>query len=109
MRVAHPSTRQVRSTAARVAERLLRPDLFSGWGLRTHSSAHPAYNPLAYQVGSVWPHDTVLAAAGLWRYGLREQVSIMLRATLDAAHAFERERLPELFCGFDRAMGLPVP
>ena len=53
--------------AALVARRLLEPDLFSGWGLRTLSSDNPAYNPLSYQLGSVWPHDTAIAAAGMWR------------------------------------------
>jgi glycogen debranching enzyme len=95
--------------AAAVARRLLEPDLFSGWGLRTLSSEHPAYNPLSYQRGSVWPHDTLLAAAGLWRYGLREEASTLIRAILEAAAAFEEERLPELFCGLERAHGLPVP
>src|SRR5205085_3726103 len=68
-----------------------------------------AYNPLAYQRGPVWPQDTALAAAGLWRYGLHEPASILLRSLLEAAAAFEAERLPELFCGLDRADGLPVP
>lgn len=83
--------------------------MFSGWGLRTLSSSHPAYNPMSYQRGSVWPHDTALAAAGMWRYGQREAASTLLRAILDAAAAFEEDRLPELFCGLDRAHGLPVP
>jgi glycogen debranching enzyme len=98
-----------RARATAVATRLLQPDLFSGWGLRTLSSRHRAYNPLAYQRGSVWPHDTALAAAGLWRYGLHEPAGILLRSLLEAATAFEAERLPELFCGLDRADGLPVP
>jgi glycogen debranching enzyme len=92
-----------------VARRLLEPDMFSGWGLRTLSANHRAYNPLSYQRGSVWPHDTVLAAAGMWRYGLRESGSRLLRAILEAAGAFEEARLPELFCGLDRSSGLPVP
>jgi glycogen debranching enzyme len=95
--------------AATVAGRLLEPDMFSGWGLRTLSARHPAYNPLSYQRGSVWPHDTMLAAAGFWRYGLREQASRMIKALLEAAGAFEDDRLPELFCGLDRTSGLPVP
>ncbi|MBI4493499.1 MAG: amylo-alpha-1,6-glucosidase [Chloroflexi bacterium] len=95
--------------AAAVAARLLQPDLFSGWGLRTLSAQNPAYNPLSYQRGSVWPHDTALAAAGLWRYGLREAASTLIRSILEAACAFEEERLPELFCGLDRSHGLPVP
>src|SRR6266700_4978695 len=95
--------------AAALAGRLLKPDLFSGWGLRTLSSENPAYNPLSYQRGSVWPHDTLLAAAGLWRYGHYEEASTLIRAILEAARAFEDARLPELFCGLPRAHDLPVP
>jgi glycogen debranching enzyme len=92
-----------------VARRLLERDLFTGWGLRTLTSEHARYNPLSYQRGSVWPHDTALAAAGLWRYGRREEAATLLRAILEAACAFEDDRLPELFCGLDRSIGAPVP
>jgi glycogen debranching enzyme len=95
--------------AAQVARRLLASDMFSGWGLRTISARNPAYNPMSYQRGSVWPHDTALAAAGLARYGLRDEASVLLRAILDAASFFEDDRLPELFCGVERTHGLPVP
>ena len=95
--------------ARALAERLLKPDLFSGWGLRTLSSENPAYNPLSYQRGSVWPHDTLLAAAGLWRYGHYEEASTLIRSILEAAGAFEEARLPELFCGLPRSHDLPVP
>jgi glycogen debranching enzyme len=95
--------------ATTVAQRLLKPDLFSGWGLRTLSSENPAYNPLSYQRGSVWPHDTLLAAAGLWRYGHYEQASMLIQAILEAAATFEDARLPELFCGLPRVHDLPVP
>lgn len=95
--------------AIKLAKRFLKPDLFSGWGLRTLSSENPAYNPLSYQLGSVWPHDTVLVAAGLCRYGLYEEASTLIRAILEAANAFEEVRLPELFCGLDRSHDLPVP
>jgi hypothetical protein len=69
--------------AARAAARLLKPDLFTGWGLRILSSENPAYNPLSYQRGLVWPHDTLLAAAGLWRYGHYEEASTLIRSTLE--------------------------
>jgi glycogen debranching enzyme len=91
------------------ARRLMEPDLFSGWGLRTLSAAHRRYNPLSYQRGSVWPHDTALAAAGIRRYGMPDEAATLLRALLEAACAFEDDRLPELFCGFDRSVGPPVP
>jgi glycogen debranching enzyme len=95
--------------AEAVGRRLLDRELFTGWGLRTLSARHPRYNPLSYQRGSVWPHDTAIAAAGLWRYRQREAAARLLRAILDAALAFEGARLPELFCGFDREHGPPVP
>jgi glycogen debranching enzyme len=92
-----------------VARRLMQPDLFSGWGLRTLSAEHCRYNPLSYHRGSVWPHDTALAAAGIRRYEMHDEAATLLRTLLEAACAFEEDRLPELFCGFDRSMGPPVP
>jgi glycogen debranching enzyme len=89
-----------------VAERTLEADMFSGWGIRTLSAAHPAYDPLSYQRGSVWPHDSMLAAAGMARYGLDSQAHTVLGALLDVAMEFEDRRLPELFCGFERSDGL---
>ena len=89
--------------AAAVAERLLAPDLFTGWGIRTLSSSNPGYNPIGYHVGSVWPHDTSLAAAGLARYGLYEAAQRIIDGLLDAANADPVARLPELLAGFDRA------
>lgn len=87
--------------AASVAERLLAPDMFSGWGIRTLSSRNPGYNPLSYHVGSVWPHDTSLIANGLARAGHHDAAQRVIDGLLDAAEASEG-RLPELFAGFDR-------
>jgi glycogen debranching enzyme len=95
--------------ARRTSARLLADDMFSGWGLRTLSSKHPRYNPMSYQRGSVWPHDTMLTAAGMARYGLNEEAATLVRGVLDAACAFEDARLPELFCGIERELGGPVP
>lgn len=96
--------------AAAVARRLLSPDMFSGWGLRTLSASNPAYNPLSYQRGSVWPFDSMLAAAGLWRYGHTKEAFTLMKAILDAAGCFEYARLPELFAGLDREhYGAPAP
>jgi glycogen debranching enzyme len=95
--------------AAAVGRRLLSRDMFSGWGLRTLSADNPAYNPISYQRGSVWPFDTVIAAAGLWRYGAHDAAFRLIKGMLDAASAFEADRLPELFGGFAQAYGAPVP
>lgn len=87
--------------AAKVAERLLSPEMFSGWGVRTLASSMGAYNPMSYHNGSVWPHDNALVATGLMRYGFVEDAQRVATGILDAAEAFGG-RLPELFCGFDR-------
>jgi glycogen debranching enzyme len=92
-----------------VAERLMREDMWSGWGIRTLSAQHSAYNAISYQNGSVWPHDSALAAAGFLRYGLRDRFGEVAKGLLDAAAAFPSCRLPELFGGVARADGLPVP
>jgi glycogen debranching enzyme len=96
--------------AARVAASLLGPDMFSGWGIRTLSTRMAGYNPISYHVGSVWPHDNAICAAGLWRYGHREEAARVAGALLEATQFFRDARLPELFCGFDRASSpYPVP
>lgn len=98
-----------RQHAIATAQRLLAPDMFTGWGIRTLSSDNPAYNPVSYQRGSVWPFDTMIAAAGLWRYGEYARAFALIKAVLDATASFESCRLPELFGGFDRSYGVPVP
>jgi len=95
--------------AAAVAERLLSPEMFSGWGVRTLATSMAAYNPMSYHNGSVWPHDNAIIAAGLMRYGFAEHATRIAGAMLDAAAAFDG-RLPELICGFDRTeYPHPVP
>jgi glycogen debranching enzyme len=96
--------------ATRVAESLMGPDMFSGWGIRTLSAAMAGYNPISYHIGSIWPHDNAICAAGLWRYGFGEEASRVAAALLEATQFFRDARLPELFCGFDRASSpFPVP
>jgi len=91
--------------ARRAVARLLAEDMWSGWGIRTLSAGHPAYNPFSYQLGSVWPHDNVLAAAGFRRYGLDEEAAKVIRAVFEAAARFRSLRLPELFAGHERGEG----
>jgi glycogen debranching enzyme len=86
--------------AALVAERLMASDMFSGWGIRTLSSHSPAYNPMSYHNGSVWPHDNAIAAAGLKRYGFHAATARIAGALFEVASGARDFRLPELFCGF---------
>ena len=87
--------------AGRVAEALLSPAMFSGWGVRTLASDSGGYNPISYHCGSVWPHDTAIVAAGLARYGFDAAAQTLIFGLLDAA-ASQGGRLPELFSGLDR-------
>jgi glycogen debranching enzyme len=92
-----------------VAHHLLDPRRWPGFGIRTLASTMGAYNPMSYHNGSVWPHDGAIAAAGLMRYGYVAEAQPVALGLLDAADLFDA-RLPELFCGFDRAdFPSPVP
>jgi glycogen debranching enzyme len=95
--------------AGQVVHRLLRKDLFSGWGIRSLSGEMEGFDPLGYHTGCVWPHDTAIVAEGMRRFGFRDEASLLAKCLLDAAAAFEN-RLPEVFSGFERdGTGVPVP
>lgn len=95
--------------ARQVAERLLAPDMASGWGLRTLSSEMAGFNPISYHVGSVWPHDTAIACEGMRRYGLDDPALRLASDLIDAMRSFDH-RLPELFTGHARTEAdFPVP
>jgi glycogen debranching enzyme len=88
--------------AERVVSRLLAPDMSSGWGIRTLSADHPAFNPYSYQNGSVWPHDNSLIALGFKRYGFVREVGQIARDISRAAGHFLLNQLPELYSGIQR-------
>jgi glycogen debranching enzyme len=91
--------------AARVVKRLMADDMWSGWGVRTLSSDHPAYNPFSYHTGSVWPHDNAMIAGGFRRYGHDAEAAAVARGLFDASERFLANRLPELFAGLPRDEG----
>ncbi len=95
--------------AARTVHRLMQPDMFSGWGVRTLATGERRYNPIGYHLGTVWPHDNSIIAAGFRRYGFTNEVKQILVGQTMAATRFAEYRLPELFAGFDRsAYEVPV-
>jgi glycogen debranching enzyme len=91
--------------AERIAKTLLAEPMFSGWGIRTIASGEARYNPMSYHNGSIWPHDNALIAYGFSRYRLMNEVLSVLTATFDTTNYVEGQRLPELFCGFEREKG----
>ncbi len=98
-----------RNTVHEVAQHLLSPNLFSGWGIRTLGANEAAYDPYSYHRGSVWPHDTSLIAAGLARMGALEAAQIVAKGLMKAASRFPLSRLPELFSGEEGADIGPLP
>src|SRR5260370_17487207 len=71
-----------------VAERLVSPELFSGWGIRTLSTRAINYDPHSYHNGSVWPPDNAIAAAGLPAPGFPAPAALVAPATPPAAVAY---------------------
>jgi glycogen debranching enzyme len=88
--------------ARRVAESLMSPECFTGWGIRTLAQTELRYNPLSYHNGSVWPHDNSIIASGMAKYGFRKLAGQVLMALLDLSDEVELHRLPELICGLQR-------
>jgi glycogen debranching enzyme len=86
--------------AARVADRMAMPELNSGWGIRTLSAFMATFNPMSYHNGSIWPHDTSLAMAGLQAYGHEEQARDLAMGLLALTIGAPTYRLAELYCGF---------
>jgi len=96
--------------ARAVARRLVGPELFNGWGIRTMGTAEAAYDPDDYQSGSIWPHDNSIIMAGLRNYGFEAQAEKIFKAIFEVAQQFPDGRLPELFAGYRRtARSKPIP
>lgn len=95
--------------AAAIGKRLMAPDMFSGWGIRTLSSEHPAFNPFLYHLGSVWPPENASIALGLKRYGLNSLVHDLARGLFEASALFDLNRLPESIGGHSRDALHPHP
>jgi glycogen debranching enzyme len=92
---------------AGAAERLIRPDVLTDWGLRTLSSEHPRFDPTAYHRGSIWPFDSWLGWAGLRAAGRAREAERVRTGVLGAL-----DRLggaPELYAvGPDGPYELPI-
>ena len=86
---------------SKVVDQLLSEELWSGWGIRTMASDAAAFNPISYHNGTVWPHDTSLAAWGLARHGYTAEARRIGRALIEAAAHFDWS-LPEVFAGYAR-------
>lgn len=91
-----------KAEALAISERLLKSDMFSGWGIRTLSSQEKNYDTASYHNGSIWPHDNALIVAGMRKHGLGKAVATVINPLLEVAMQSKDKRLPELFCGYPR-------
>ena len=91
-----------REHAKKVVERLMAPDMWTGWGIRTLSANHPAFNPYNYQTGLVWPHDNAFIAMGFKLYGFGAEAARIAHDISIAASHFLLNQLPELYTAFER-------
>jgi|SRR5579864_394466 len=121
-----PQGRQVRSIASNaghvlaagvpdlamvrlIADRIMSDELYSGWGVRTLSDRHPAYDPFSYHRGTVWPVEQGAFALGFARYGLHDSMHRLCKSMFEAASIFDFHRLPECFSGHRRDSATPFP
>ena len=91
--------------AQKVIARLMRDDMYSGWGIRTLSTTAARYNPMSYHNGSVWPHDTAVVGAGFAHQYSKVETGMLLQSLYNAGQHYESFRLPELYCGFGQRIG----
>lgn len=88
--------------AEAMAKTFMSEQMFSGWGIRTLATGEKRYNPMSYHNGSIWPHDNAVIAYGLARYGFKKEALSIMAAMFDASIFIDMQRLPELYCGFER-------
>jgi len=88
--------------ARAVVTRLMRSDMWSGWGIRTLSAEHAAFNPFSYQNGAVWPHDNAFIARGFRRYGYVDEANLIARGIFGAGSYFVLNMIPELYAGLQK-------
>ncbi|WP_327031999.1 glycogen debranching N-terminal domain-containing protein [Micromonospora ureilytica] len=89
--------------AEAVAEHLVGPRLFSGWGVRTFAEGQRTYNPVGAHLGGVWPSDNALIAAGLRRYRLDAQAARIAAGIFDMAQTIGGA-VPEVIAGYERSL-----
>jgi glycogen debranching enzyme len=87
--------------AKALRDHLMSPKMFSGWGIRTMAEGEAGFNPIEYHNGTVWPHDCSIIAAGLARYGFRQDAADIIAGMFEASIVFHY-RLPEVFAGYER-------
>ncbi|QOR64622.1 amylo-alpha-1,6-glucosidase [Cytobacillus suaedae] len=91
-----------------VVNMLVSSKMFSGYGIRTMGADEAGYNPMSYHDGSIWPHDNSMILLGMSKLQKSEAANTVMQGLIDASSYFEYDRLPELFCGYEKSNGKAV-
>ena len=67
-----------------VVKRLFQEDLWTNYGIRTHSSKESDFDPKSYHLGSIWPHDNWVISQGLKKLGYQNEYQKIKNAILKA-------------------------
>ncbi|WP_422739327.1 glycogen debranching N-terminal domain-containing protein [Micromonospora sp. WMMD729] len=89
--------------AEAIAEHLVGPRLFNGWGVRTFAAGQRPYNPVGSQLGAVWPSDNALIAAGLRHYRFDAHAARIANGIFDLAQTLGGA-VPEVIAGYERSL-----
>jgi glycogen debranching enzyme len=82
-----------------VVKRLFQEDLWTDYGIRTHSTKESDFNPKSYHLGSIWPHDNWIISQGLKKLGFKNEYRKIKNATLKAYR--DLSFLPEYYAVID--------
>jgi glycogen debranching enzyme len=82
-----------------IVKRLFKDDMWTPYGIRTHSILEKDFDPLSYHLGSVWPHDNWIIAQGLKKLGYQKEYDKIKEAIIWAYE--EIGYLPEYYAVLD--------
>ena len=67
-----------------LVSRLFKKDLWTPYGIRTHSSLEPDFDPYSPHLGCIWPHDNWIIYKGLQKLGFTSYAGRIKEALLRA-------------------------
>ncbi len=88
-----------RERMAALVSRLFRDDMWTAYGVRTHATSEPDFDPHGYHLGTVWPHDNWFLYRGLRATGFHREADRVRGALLRAYE--ELNGIPELYAVVD--------
>ena len=89
-----------------IVKKLFSSELWTPFGIRTHSTRSKLFDPLSYHQGSVWPHDNWIIAQGLKKLGYKKEEQEIKKALFRAYKKLGF--IPELYAVVDNQITLKM-